>query len=130
MLINGHGTGNGLYSFEGLNKDPGYVAEGPTATRDVVNADSLKGFFEKFTPAVDPSGKGAMRKLLEELKGDLSQESIDKWIAGHKREMQELGQGQGLAGEAVALVRNRDGTWTVSTAEGESSTFSLLNVAA
>ncbi len=130
MIIGGHGTGDGLYSFRGLNNDPGYQPEGPTAAREVVNADSLQGFFEKFAPAVDPSGKNAMLQLLDDLKGDLSQESIDKWIAAHKRELQEIGQGQGLAGEAAALVRNSDGTWTVSSAEGESSTFSLLNVAA
>lgn len=127
MRIDSHGTGDGLYSFRGLNSDPDFVPEGPSSAREVTNAASLRGFFQRYTPKADTSGKGAMRQLLDELKGDLSQESIDRWVATHKDQLQRIGGEQGLSGQAVSLARNADGTWTVGAADGESRTFALLD---
>lgn len=127
MRVDGHGLGDGLFTFRGVNNDPAYQNHGPTAQREVVDGASLKGFFRKFTIQADTSGKSAMRQLLDELKGDLSQESIDRWVAAHKDKLQEIGTAQGLTGEATGLVRNQDGTWTVSSNGGESRTFALLD---
>lgn len=130
MRIDGHGLGDSLYTFRGVNNDPAFQADGPTAQRDVVDGASLKGFFKKFQIKAITSGESPMAQLLDQLKGDLSQENIDKWVAEHKDQLQQIGAEQGLSGEASALVRNQDGTWTVSSSDGESSTFALLDVQA
>ncbi len=126
------GMGSHLTSFGGLNRTNEGDTSAFTPAREITK-NGAGGFLahwkqknEEFQAQMPPPT--SMGDVLESLRDDLSQESLDAYFAEYGDKLQQIGKELGLGGEVTGMTLNANGSFTVSASGGQSATFSMLSV--